>query len=224
VDHGELWQTGGMEFSAETWELLASAGTEVGYGAGESILRQGDPPTHVSVLLSGRVKVLTGSADGTVLLLAVRGPGELLGSMGVIGRHGRSASVVALEPCVTRVLGADRFRALIREHGLEEALLRRTMRRILEGEAWRAELAALPAGPRVARALERLAAPGADGLPEVCLDQTEIGQAVGLSRSMVAAALARFRKLGLVRTERRRIVIPDLPGLRTLAGSGQDSI
>ncbi|GAA0962897.1 Crp/Fnr family transcriptional regulator [Actinocorallia libanotica] len=213
-----------MEFSAETWELLASAGTEVGYGAGESILRQGDPPTHVSVLLSGRVKVLTGSADGTVLLLAVRGPGELLGSMGVIGRHGRSASVVALEPCVTRVLGADRFRALIREHGLEEALLRRTMRRILEGEAWRAELAALPAGPRVARALERLAAPGADGLPEVCLDQTEIGQAVGLSRSMVAAALARFRKLGLVRTERRKIVIPDLPGLRTLAGSGQASI
>ena len=221
MDHGGLWQTGGMEFSAETWELLASAGTEVGYGAGESILRQGDPPTHVSVLLSGRVKVLTGSADGTVLLLAVRGPGELLGSMGVIGRHGRSASVVALEPCVTRVLGADRFRALIREHGLEEALLRRTMRRILEGEAWRAELAALPADPRVARALERLAAPGVDGLPEVNLDQTEIGQAVGLSRSMVAAALARFRKRGLVRTERRKIVVLDLSGLRALAGSGQ---
>ncbi|WP_106401622.1 Crp/Fnr family transcriptional regulator [Actinocorallia populi] len=213
-----------MEFSAETWKPLAATGAEVRFGTGENILRQGDPPTHVSILLSGRVKVLTGSADGTVLLLAVRSPGELLGSVGVIGRHDRSATVVALEPCITRVLAADRFRELIRAHGLEEALLRRTMRRILEGEAWRAELAALPAGPRVARALERLATPGADGLPEVNLDQTEIGQAVGLSRSMVAAALSRFRERGLVRTERRRIVVRDLAGLRALAGSGQRDI
>ncbi|GAA2731402.1 Crp/Fnr family transcriptional regulator [Actinocorallia aurantiaca] len=213
-----------MDFPAETWKLFTSAGTEVRFGTGESLLRQGDPPTHVSVLLSGRVKVLTGSADGTVLLLAVRGPGELLGSMGVVGGHGRSATVVALEPCVTRVLGAERFRELIRAHGLEEMLLRRTMLRMLEGETWRAELAALPAEPRVARALERLATPGADGLPEVDLDQTEIGQAVGLSRGMVAAALARFRKRGLVRTERRRVVIRDLPGLRDLAGSGQRDV
>jgi CRP/FNR family transcriptional regulator, cyclic AMP receptor protein len=213
-----------MDFSAETWKLLVSAGAEVRFDTGESLLRQGDPPTHVSLLLSGRVKVLADSRDGTVLLLAVRGPGELLGTMGVIGGHVRSATVVALEPCVTRVLGAERFRELVRSHGLEEVLLRRTMRRVLEGEAWRAELAALSAEPRVARALERLATSGADGLPEVRLDQTEIGQAVGLARSMVAAALGRFRKLGLVLTERRRVVLLDLPGLRALTAPDHRSV
>ncbi len=213
-----------MDFSTDTWKRLVSAGAEQRFATGESLLRQGDPPTHVAALVSGRVKVLADAPDGTVLLLAVRGPGELLGAMGVVGRHGRSATVVALEPCTARVLGAERFRRLMRSCGLEGELLRHMMRRVLEGEAWRAELAALPAGPRVVRALPRLAAPNADGLWEVCLDQTEIGQAVGLTRGMVAAVLARLRERGLVLTERRRVVITDLPELLALAASGQRNV
>ncbi|TYB48126.1 Crp/Fnr family transcriptional regulator [Actinomadura chibensis] len=215
--------------SARTWELLVANGVPRRCRAGEVLLRQGDPASHVLLLMSGRVKALLTLPDGEVLLLAVRGPGELLGEVGVLGGDGRSATVVAIDPCAVRALSADRFRALLRESGAEEELLRRAMRRLREGEEWRAETAALPAGPRVVRALLRLAVPGG-GVPsggdvvDVGLGQTQIGQAVGLSRGVVAGELARLRALGVVTTERGRTVITDLPRLRALAASGRGSV
>lgn len=192
------------------------------------MLRQGDPPSHVLLLISGRVKVSL-ALPSDEILLAVRGPGELLGDIAVLGDEdeGRSATVIAIDPCVTSVLPAARFRALVRSAGLGDELLRSAMRRLREGERWRAETAVLPAGPRVAQALVRLSAPGA-GEPakvaEVALGQAEIGQAVGLSRGVVAAELSRLREQGIVVTRRSRIVITDLPRLRVLAESGHGSV
>lgn len=213
-----------MDVSARIWDRLVAAGDQRLFLAGETVLRQGDPPTHVLVLMSGRVKVLLTLPDGNVLLLAVRGAGELLGEVAVLGGDGRSATVVALDPCRTYVVAADRFRTLMRSAGLEAEVLRRAMRRIREAETWRAETAALPAGPRVVRALVRLAVPDSGGQVDVGLDQTEIGQAIGLSRSVVAAELARLREQGVITTARRRTVINDLPRLRVLAESGHGSV
>ncbi|RKS76542.1 CRP-like cAMP-binding protein [Actinomadura pelletieri DSM 43383] len=206
------------------WATLVEEGVEQRFHAGDTLLHQGDRPSHVLLLLAGRVKALLTLPDGQVLLLAVRGPGELLGEMAVLGRDDRSATVIAVDPCVTRVLSADRFRALVQKSGVEQELLRRAMRRLREGEEWRAETAALPAGPRVVRALLRLAVPGGDGPPGVGLGQSEIGQAVGLSRGVVAAELARLREQGVIATERGRTVIVDLPRLRALAASGRGSV
>ncbi|MFI0484963.1 Crp/Fnr family transcriptional regulator [Actinomadura sp. 9N215] len=210
--------------SVKTWESLASAGVERRFRAGDVLLRQGGPPSHVLLLMAGRVKALLTLPDGEVLLLAVRGPGELLGEIAVLGGDDRSATVIAIDPCVTRALPASRFRALLRSSGAEDELLRRAMRRLREGEAWRAETAALPAGPRVVRALLRLALPGEGNALEVSLGQTEIGQAIGLHRSVIAAELARLRGLDVVATHRGRTVITDLPRLRSLAGSGPDTV
>jgi hypothetical protein len=55
-------------------------------------------------------------------------------------------TVIAIDPCKTRMVLADRFLLLVRSLELESELLRHAMSRIREGEAWRAEIAALPAG------------------------------------------------------------------------------
>ena len=214
-----------MDVSARIWEQLVAVGTRRPFLPGEVLLRQGDPPTHVLLLLSGRVKVFL-ALPSDEILLAVRGPGELLGEIAVLGGDddGRSATVVAIDSCVTSVLPAARFETLVRSAKLGDELLRNTMRRLREGERWRAEIAALPAGPRVVRALVRLAIPGARGPVDVGLSQAEIGQAVGLSRSVVAAELSRLRDQGVVETGRRRITITGLPGLRALAGSGRGTV
>ncbi|GAA2088774.1 Crp/Fnr family transcriptional regulator [Actinomadura alba] len=213
-----------MAVSTQAWTRLISAGAVLRHEPGGILLRQGDPPAHVLVLIAGRVKVLRSSPDGSVLVLAVRGPGEILGDISVLGGDDRSATVIAIDPCETRAIPADRFLLLVRSLGLETELLRHAMNRIREGEAWRAELAALPAAPRLARTLLRLTAPGQAIPVDVGLDQTELGQAAGLSRSTVAAELARLRDQGLVTTARRRIVITDLPRLRALAESGHGNV
>ncbi|MGK5557610.1 Crp/Fnr family transcriptional regulator [Actinomadura kijaniata] len=210
-----------MGVSGDVWERLVAAGETRRHRAGDVLLRQGEPPTHVLMLVAGRVKVLRTSAGGDVLVLAVRGPGEVLGDISVLGGDGRSATVVAVDPGETRALTAERFLRLVRDEGLEGELLRHAMGRIREGEAWRAEIAVLPAGARVARALLRFAAVG-DG--DVGLGQGELGQAVGLARSTVAAELARLRERGLVGTGHRRLVVTDADGLRRVAGSGHPGV
>jgi CRP/FNR family transcriptional regulator, cyclic AMP receptor protein len=59
---------------------------------------------------------------------------------------------------------------------------------------------------------------------DVGLDQTEVGQAAGLSRSTVAVELARLRQQGVIATGRRRIVITDMARLRALAGAGHGDV
>ncbi|MDX6742811.1 Crp/Fnr family transcriptional regulator [Actinocorallia sp. A-T 12471] len=214
-----------MDGTAELRDALEREGVRVRFAAGQTLMHQGDPPTHVALLLSGAVKVVLHLPEGERLLLAVRGPGEILGVMGVLGAAPRSATVVAALPCAVRVLAADRFRALVRAEGEEAALLRGALERLREGERWRAETATLPAVPRVARALLCLALPGdADGPPVVVLSQSEIGAAVGMSRGAVAAELARLRAAHLVDTAVRKVVLTDSAGLRALAGPGRRGV
>jgi CRP-like cAMP-binding protein len=96
--------------------------------------------------MAGRVKVVRTSPDGNVVILAIRGTGEILGDISVFGGDNRSATVIAINRCETRAIPADRFLLLVRSLGLEAPLLRHAMSRIREGEAWRAELASLRPG------------------------------------------------------------------------------
>jgi CRP/FNR family transcriptional regulator, cyclic AMP receptor protein len=210
--------------SAEAWARLLSSGAPRFYEPEAVLLRQGEPATHVLPLVAGHVRVTRTSRDGSVVVLGVRGPGEILGDIAVLGEGSRSATVTALERCETRIIPAPRLLILVRSMGLERQLFRHVTARIREGEAWRADLAALPAGPRLARTLIRLAIPGPDGSADVILDQAELGLAAGLSRSTVAAELGRLRKQGVVVTARRRIVITDLAGLQIVAESRQGNV
>ncbi|MFC7623148.1 cyclic nucleotide-binding domain-containing protein [Microlunatus sp. GCM10028923] len=66
------------------------------------MLRQGDPGTHVLVLLSGVVKIVRFEADGRVRLLAFRGPGEVVGELAVQDDGSRLADVVAMTTARSR--------------------------------------------------------------------------------------------------------------------------
>lgn len=220
VTDARVWGEWRVDLSSEAWARLTEAGGHISYEPGQTILRQGESPTHVLALISGRVKALRTSHDGSVLILGVRGPGEILGEMGVLGGSGRSATVIAVDQCEVRTIPAERFLLLVRSLRLEAQLLRRAMARIREGEEWRAECAVLPARPRIARILLRLAIPGPDGQADVVLDQTELGLAAGLSRSTVAMELALLRKQGVIATSRRRIIITDRARLEAMGKSG----
>ncbi len=65
------------------------------YPAGFYIIEQGEPASKLYLILSGQVDVLEEDEDGTMRLLASRGPGEFVGELGVAYGYPRNAHVVA---------------------------------------------------------------------------------------------------------------------------------
>jgi CRP-like cAMP-binding protein len=201
----------------DVWQALLTSGTVRRYDKGEVLLRQGDPGSHVLALIVGRVKVTRVEPDGNELVLAIRGPGEVVGEMAVLGYTARSATVTALAPCVAYLLASANFLRIVREKRVEGILLRHVIARYRESEDARAELAGLPAMQRIAKVLFRFAAVVGGEYPELDLSQEELAGATGLSRASVAATLATFRRRSLIATGRRSLVIRDLTGLRASA-------
>ena len=224
-DTGSLWCDGGIRahVSDEVWCELASLGRLRVYEAGDVVVRQGDAGACVIVLLDGLVKATRCDEDGTDVLLAVRGPGEIIGEMAVIDASVSSTTVSALARCRTRVLAAGEFMAFVLANSLPLPLLRHAASPPPEAEQICVELGTLPVSRRLVRTLLRLVqAMGTHAGDAVAVDigmpQEELARAIGASRSQVAADLARLRAEGILSTGRRRVLVRDAARLRAIDG------
>lgn len=206
----------GGALPAPAWEGLIRAGTARSYAIGDVLVRQGDAGTFVLCLTAGRIKITRSEPDGSELLLAVRGPGEVVGAIAVIDGGPRSATVTALQRCVAHALPAIRFRAILDGHRLTDRLVRHVIERLREGEDLRSELAQLSAKRRVAAMLLRFAACDASPRWVIEISQSELAGAAGMSRAAIAAELSALRRAGLVVTGRRQIELLDPVGLRRI--------
>jgi len=63
------------------------------------VLTAEQPGEAVYILLEGSVKVHVTHTDGTEVILAILGAGEIVGELSLVGSLGRSASVTTLEDC-----------------------------------------------------------------------------------------------------------------------------
>ncbi len=66
------------------------------------------------MVLAGRLKVVSTSAEGYDTVLAFRGPGDLIGELSLFDGSPRSATVSAIEPAKVVLVTADRFMELLR--------------------------------------------------------------------------------------------------------------
>ena len=74
--------------------------------AGEHVVRQGEHGDEVYVVESGRVRVYQ-EIDGRTIDRRELGPGDAFGEMAILTSSLRTASVIALEDCVFRIVTAD---------------------------------------------------------------------------------------------------------------------
>ncbi len=82
--------------------------TELRFGNGEIIFREGDDSATVAQLISGEVEVVRAVGAGEVVLGRV-GPGQFVGEMGALERRRRSATVRAIGEVVLRMLSREAF-------------------------------------------------------------------------------------------------------------------
>jgi CRP/FNR family cyclic AMP-dependent transcriptional regulator len=198
----------------EQWYRLLKEGSRRTYPSMDRLLDQGAPSRLVHVLTEGRVRVVYTDAGGNEVLVAVRGPGDLLGEYAQRDRGEHSASVWTLEACTTSVFAAAAFEGFMQRERLSDALQRYMLGKARQvGErVWRA--ANLQSEQRLAQLfLEVVNADPSRTEPTVPMSQQLIADSVGVGRRSVTELLSRWRERGLVRTQPSLVTILDLPAL-----------
>lgn len=83
--------------------------------SGTVLMRQGDAPDAIYIVLSGRLRATLRQRDGVETILGEIGRGEPIGEMGVISGAPRGATVTALRDCVLMRLDAADFKELLQK-------------------------------------------------------------------------------------------------------------
>ncbi len=203
---------------------LLNLATPMSYGRGDSIFREGEPTTYAVFIESGRVKMVRRLPSGGDLILAMRGPDDLIGEMAAIERLPRSAGAVAMGPVKAYLIDADRFDRFLDEYPRVMRLLLAFMAaRQRDTDQRRLEQASESVAHRVAGELLDLAERQRDDETtpgeRFVVSQTELAEVVGASREAVAKALGDLRRKGLIATGRRVVRILDREGLVELVAN-----
>jgi CRP/FNR family cyclic AMP-dependent transcriptional regulator len=117
-------------------EALEQVGEPQAFPAGTVIFEQGGKPDSVLLVRGGRVRIAARGSGGEEVVLAERGPGELLGDLSGIDGQPRSASVTALDDVRGLVVPLRAFRGFLMDHPRAAlSLLELISRRLREAEA-----------------------------------------------------------------------------------------
>ncbi|MBV8982609.1 MAG: Crp/Fnr family transcriptional regulator [Acidimicrobiia bacterium] len=199
--------------------LLRAEGRARKFRTGAALFHEGDHSDWVGLIVKGRVKISCYGADGRERLVAVLGPGELLGELSAIDGEPRSATATALEPLDAHVLTSDEFVGLLeRNPAATLGILRSVTGRLRDSDKRRVEFGALDTVGRIARLIVELAGRYGEETDSVIairlpLSQEELAGWAGASREAVVKALRQLRDRGWIETARREIRVLNLPAL-----------
>jgi CRP/FNR family cyclic AMP-dependent transcriptional regulator len=204
-------------------DSLVRRGTIRTFARGQALLHEGQIPDRVLLVRSGRVKVYSTTPSGKEVVLAVRGPGELVGELSALDEEPRSASIVALERVEAIVLSSKDFRRFLVEHPpVALSLLGMLSRRLRDADAKRVEYSALRTMGRVAMRIVEIAERWGETKGDVIdvelpISQEDLAGWTGASLESVGRALQTMRGLGWIETRRRQIRVLDLEAMRRAA-------
>ena len=195
------------------------------YGKGRTVTQQGAATKTTFGIVSGRLKVSLSRANGSEATLAILGPGELVGELGLFQDGSRAAHVTALEDAWVLAIGKSALLTVLERSPLVSlALCRLLASRVRQLAQHFEEVTAMPVEQRLARKLvflaQRWGAPAAGGVGiSLKLSQQELADLVDTTRQSANKCLSQWRRAGLLASSPRALVIRDIDALRLCAGS-----
>lgn len=201
----------GMLGDSDRESLKATARPRV-FADNAVLCLEGEPSTHVFVLLEGWVKIITVTGEGRQMVAALRHAGDIVGEIAQVTGY-RTATVQALGTVRALIIGAEQFGTFLDSHAAADRAYRNVMteyHRIGHGSQRNQTL--YSGHQRLAGLLLDL--DGAD-LP---LSQEELASLIGASRSTVTRALRNWRSRKIITTDRRPVTILDPAALNRIAG------
>jgi CRP/FNR family transcriptional regulator, cyclic AMP receptor protein len=203
---------------------LSDLGMTRVYPAGVTMCHEGDPATHLYVLVAGWVKIVTVTKDGQERVQALRGQGDIVGEMaGDVTGH-RTATIESLDRVSALIVGYDRFTTFLDANQAAGRAYRRVMtERWVDAAAQLRRYSVTNGAQRLAAVLLELAERFGSGTPDgalqlaMPLSQDDLASLAGTSRATLTRAFRNWRDRGFVLTGPRRITILAPDSLKQLA-------
>jgi CRP/FNR family cyclic AMP-dependent transcriptional regulator len=189
---------------------LRERGTVRSFARGAALAHAGQVGDRVLILMAGHVRIARVTEDGRDVLLAIRGPGDLIGEQSALDGEPVEALALTAQDFLTFVTATPDASLYV---------MRLLAERLREADAKRVGYTAQDVVGRLAARLcelsERFGEPTPRGVRiELPLTQEDLAGWVGASREATSRALAQMRDLGWVSTARREITCHDVDALR----------
>ncbi len=218
LGHGTLF----AELAPAEREGLARYAKRRTVQAHQVICHKGTRGGQLFVLVHGRAKVSTLSADGREATLGLIEDGDVFGEISMLDGGERTATVAALEPCELLVLERRDVLTFLERHPQTAVKLLHTLcRRLRLATLMTEDALFLPLSARLAKRLLLLAQHCGRPTPQgirlgLKLSQQELGHLIGGTRESVNQQLRRWKDEGLIAVDEGYLVIRDRAQLEQL--------
>lgn len=188
--------------SDEQLQALSASVSKRRIKRGERVVAQGQKSDALSIILSGRARVLmTDTSNGREVILATLQSGDYFGEMSLIDNDVHSASVEAETQTDVLELGRAEFlRSLAESAPMAYGIMRGLVQRLRLADRKIGSLALMSVYGRVANVLldTAKAASAGDMVIREKLSRQDIAKMVGASREMVSRVMKDFEEQGFV--------------------------
>lgn len=189
--------------TASQAESVADAVVKRRFKRGEAIVEQGKKSNALSIILTGRARVVTTDTRGREVILATMHPGDYVGEMSLIDNEPHSATVRAEIQTDALILGQLEFaRCLPENSSMAYAVLKGLVQRLRHADRKIESLALMDVYGRVARALLEFASEDGEGNAVIRdkVSRQDLAKMVGASREMVSRVMKDLEERGFIET------------------------
>ena len=206
--------------SAVECREIASAAHEKQFTRRQTIFMEGDPVRRVVLLISGSAKVVQLGHSGAEVILGVRGPGEVVGTVGLRPQDRHNSTALALAPSTAFVWDAGVFETFSqRSMSLRRNIIQILCQHLHELEERYREISTERVSVRLSHQLVRLLnqlGRRVNGRLEIRLSREELAQLTGTTLFTVSRLLSDWNQRGIVSTRREAVSVDDFQALSHL--------
>ncbi|MBC7247409.1 MAG: Crp/Fnr family transcriptional regulator [Actinobacteria bacterium] len=222
-----FWKIPMFEFlEAEELDRLYSLCTTETFPKGEYIFLECDPPRKLYVVVKGEVKLLKQTEDGREMIVEMAYPGEIFGEEAIFDGQPYPMTAQALDDVEVLSISRSDFFAFLRDNpDLALEIITELGTRLREAQNTIRALAMERVEWRIARVLLMLSrkagTAGKDGVSiDLPLTRQDIADMAATTVETAIRVLSNFKKLGLVDTDKGRIVLRDRKKLEDMVSEG----
>ena len=206
--------------SAAECREIASAAREKQFARLDTLFLEGDPVRQVTLLTSGNAKTVQLGQHGAELILGLKGPGEVVGTLGLPqDRHSSMAQTLVASTAL--VWDAAVFETLSqRSVQLGCNIMNILCQQLHEFEERFREISTERVAVRLSHQLVRLmnqVGQRVNGRVEIRLSREELAQLTGTTLFTVSRLLSDWNQRGIVSTRRQAVAVHNFQALAELA-------